>query len=392
MIPTLVYASYMSPFPTNAGDRIRILNLITALRALGYRVEAFVGNIDCADLAAHSREGVNFRRIPFEQPRLRQAMDVYFRPHGEFIRQIEALHRLSPLTAVVLDYGYMGAQIAPIAALGIPVVLGTHNVESALTGQTPKASAGGKAAIKLRQGVEFAHERFFFSRADALICVSQEDRKVYEQFVPADRLHIIPNFVDVPDTFGDVERPNRVVMSGSFDNFQNCEGLRWFVEQVWDEELRAITELHVVGKRSDEAARQFQHVPGILGLGAKDDLLKEIGSSRCSIVPLRLGGGSRIKCIEAMAVRTPVVSTTKGCEGIIHGGAFWVADQPKAFKQAILDVLSDGAQARRRAAAGRATFDRLYSLPANVAGLRQVLSSAARAKSGRTVEQYAPDV
>src|SRR5262249_19257420 len=224
---------------------------------------AFVGNIENVDLQAQSGDGLNFHRIPFEQPRLRQAVDVYFRPNGEFIRQIAALNQRAPLAAVVLDYGYMGAQIGPIADFGIPVVLGTHNVESALTGQTPKSSLGGKAAIRLRQGVEFAHERFFFSRADAVICVSHEDRRTYEQFVPAHRLHVIPNFVDIPDRFAGVERSNRIVMSGSFDNFQNCDGLKWFARQVWDAELQARTELCVVGKRSDMAVRELGRVPGI---------------------------------------------------------------------------------------------------------------------------------
>src|SRR5262249_47060918 len=151
--------------------------------------------------------------------------------------------------------------------------------------------------------------RWFFPRADAVICVSEEDRKAYEAFIPPGRLHVIPNFVDIPDRFGQAEKPARLVMSGSFGNFQNQEGLKWFAGLVWDRELRAKASLHVVGKKSDEAVRQLGDVPGIVGVGAKDDLLTEIAASRCSIVPLLHGGGTRLKCLEAMAVRTPVVTT-----------------------------------------------------------------------------------
>jgi glycosyltransferase involved in cell wall biosynthesis len=123
--------------------------------------------------------------------------------------------------------------------------------------------------------------------------------------------------------------------------------------------------------------------PGFFGLGAQDDLLAEIGASRCSIVPVLHGGGTRVKCLEAMATRTPVAATSKGCEGIAHDGTFWVADSPVAFKSAILDVLSDGERATRQATAARAIFDRAYSLPANVASLDHVLAAAADTRSGR---------
>ncbi|HWU55177.1 MAG TPA: glycosyltransferase family 4 protein [Rhizomicrobium sp.] len=387
---TLLYATYVSPFPANSGERIRVLNLISALRSLGYAVEAFVGNYDGIDLQSHCQDGINFHQIPFSWPRLRQATGIYFRSHAGFMRDLASLHARKPLTAAVLDYGFIGAHIDPIAQLGIPVVLGTHNVESALTGQVPKRSPGARAAIGLRQMVERTHERLFFPRADAVICVSEEDRQVYKKFIPARRLHLIPNFVDIPDQFRQSERLNRIVMSGSFDNFQNREGLRWFAEQVWDGALRERTQLHVVGKRSDEAVRALKDVRGITGLGARDDLLAEIGTSRCAIVPLLHGGGTRVKCLEAMAARTPVVTTSKGCEGIAHGGAFWVADTPAAFRDAILEVFSDAARAQARAAEARRIFDKAYSLPANLDGLDHVLASAACVRFARSRRDHRP--
>jgi glycosyltransferase involved in cell wall biosynthesis len=387
---TLLYATYVSPFPANSGERIRVLNLISALRSLGYAVEAFVGNYDGIDLKSHGRDGITFHQIPFAWPRLRQAAGIYFRSDAGFMRDIASLHARKPLAAAILDYGFIGAHIDPIARLGIPVVLGTHNVESALTGQAPKHSPAGRAAIRLRQMVEHTHERMFFPRADAVICVSEEDREVYSKFIPARRLHVIPNFVDIPDRFRQSERLGRIVMSGSFDNFQNREGLRWFAEQVWDDALRERTRLHIVGKRSDEAVGELKEAEGITGLGARDDLLAEIGTSRCAIVPLLHGGGTRVKCLEAMAARTPVVTTAKGCEGIAHGGAFWVADAPAAFKAAILEVLSDPARARARADEARRIFDKVYSLPANLTGLDHVLASAACVRFARSSRGYRP--
>jgi glycosyltransferase involved in cell wall biosynthesis len=377
-VETILYASYVSPFPTNSGERIRAVNLIKALRSLGYAVEAIVGNADGADLAAHNSDGIRFYQIPFAWPRLRQAVSVYVKPQADFIRQVLALHGRRPLKAILLDYGYLGAQISALGEIGVPIILGTHNVESAVTGQAPKTTLARGAGLFLRQAVEAVHERWFFRKADAVICVSEEDRRVYARYLPPDRIHVVPNFADIPDAYQDAPRQDRIIMSGSFDNFQNMDGLGWFIDEVWDDELRAATQFCIAGKQSDRAAREFSTVPGLFGLGARGDLLAEIAASRCAIVPLRQGGGTRFKCLEAMAVRTPLVSTAKGCEGILHDGTMHVADTPQAFKAAILDVLAHPARAAEQAARARAVYDRRYSLAANAECLDQVIASAVK--------------
>lgn len=381
---TVLYASYVSPFPPHSGERIRALNLIAALRALDYRVEASVGNHDGVALKTHDREGVRFRQIPFAWPRLRQAASIYFRANREFVDQVAMIHRTDPLAAIVLDYGFMGAQIAALSALRVPVILGTHNLESALTGQVPKTSIGARLSIRLRQAIEFAHERRFFGEADAVICVSDEDKRAYARFLAEERLHVVPNFIDVPDIYADALRENRIIMTGSFGNFQNVDGLRWFVNAVWDKELQSRTSLCIAGKLSDRAVAEFAHVPGITGLGARENLLSEIARSRCAVVPLWQGGGTRLKCVEAMATRTPVVTTAKGCEGIAHGGAFRVADSAADFRTAILEVLDNPGEAEAAAAKARAIFDADYSLCANAARLDRAIAAATRVHGERT--------
>ena len=366
------------------GSGSEYCNLISALRFLGYQVEAIVGNYDGIDLGQRSGDGVRFRQIPFAWPRLRQATSVYFRPHRGFVEQIQAIHRTTPLTAIILDYGFMGAQVTPLTQLGVPVLLGTHNLESAVTGQIPQPSLADTLSIRLRQSIESVHERWFFRRADTVICVSEEDRAAHAQFIAADRLHVIPNFIDVPDHYRNADRQNRIIMTGSFSNFQNVEGLRWFLNEVWDEELQSRTNFCVAGKMSDYVVQDFPGVPGLVGLGPQDDLLQEIAQSRCAIVPLWHGGGTRLKCLEAMAARTPVVTTSKGCEGIDHSGAFRVADDAATFKSAILDLLNDPTQALEAAALGRAVFDRHYSLAANAVRLDEAIASAGRSRSRRT--------
>jgi len=373
---TIAYATYVSPFPTNSGERLRAVNLISALRHLGYSVHAFVGNYNDIDLPSFNEDGLVFHRIPFGWPRLRQELGLYFRPHTEFINELTKLNRQTEIHAVILDYGFLGAQIARLQRNGMPVLLGTHNVESVLTGQAPAGSPVSALAIQLRQAIEQTHERWFFPKANAVLCVSDPDCREYARYISARRLHVVPNFVDVPDRFSGISRFDRIIMAGSFDNFQNREGLRWFLEQVWDAELASKVELCIAGKGSNEVAGAFFDVPRLVSLGPCEDLLTEIARSRCAIVPLWQGGGTRFKCLEAMAVRTPIVTTSKGCEGIEHEGTCVVADTPEAFKAAIFSVLNDREDAHNRAARGRQVFDRQYSLQANAARLEYAIASA----------------
>ena len=207
---TVLYASYVSPFPPYSGERIRALNLISALSSLGYEVEAIVGNFENVDLDSKNRPGVRFHQIPFAWPRLRQAAGVYLWPDAAFIEQVRALNAQKPLYAIILDYGFIGAQIQPLSRLGIPIVLGTHNLESSVTAQAVKGSGAAKAALRFRHAVEWLHERFFFQRADAVLCVSVEDRRAYSGFLDPKRLHLVPNFVDIPDIYRSTARENRI--------------------------------------------------------------------------------------------------------------------------------------------------------------------------------------
>jgi len=373
---TIVYATYVSPFPTNSGERLRAVNIISALRHLGYSVHAFVGNYNEIDLHSFNDDGLVFHQIPFGWPRLRQEMELYFRPHSKFIDKILGLNKQARIHAVILDYGFLGAQITRLRRNRIPVLLGTHNVESVLTGQAPMGSPMSALAIQLRQAIEQAHERWFFPKANAVLCVSELDWCQYAKYISAKRLHVVPNFVDIPDQFGGSSRFNRIVMAGSFDNFQNREGLRWFLEQVWDAELASKVELCIAGKGSNEVAGAFFDAPRLTSLGPCEDLLTEVAQSRCAIVPLWQGGGTRFKCLEAMAVRTPIVTTSKGCEGIEHEGTCVVANTPEAFKEAIFSILNDEAAADSLAARARQVFDRRYSLQANAARLEYAIASA----------------
>jgi glycosyltransferase involved in cell wall biosynthesis len=115
--------------------------------------------------------------------------------------------------------------------------------------------------------------------------------------------------------------------------------------------------------------------PGVHLTGYLEDIRPAIAQSWASVVPLRQGGGSRLKILEAMALGTPVVSTTKGAEGIesICGEDILVADEPEAFADAVLRLLGDPVLRAQLAANGRQLVAARYSWQMCAEKLEQVL-------------------
>src|SRR5262249_19152306 len=267
---------------------------------------------------------------------------------------------------VFLDWGHLGQYVNEFRRLGCRVVIGTHNVESQLTGQVSVSNAFGWTKREIRRMLESAHERLFFPRADVVIHVSPSDAEVYRSYIPTPKLFYLPNFVEESDEALPPQRAQRIIMTGSFSNFQNREALRWFLTAVWDNQLADLTQLCIAGSHSEEILAELGNFPGVRALGEIEDMRREIRMSKCAIVPILHGSGTRIKCLEAMAERTPIVSTTLGAEGLNTDGTVWLANKPADFKQAIIDVLTSPEAACRRAEAAHEVFLSEYSLRANL--------------------------
>ena len=174
--------------------------------------------------------------------------------------------------------------------------------------------------------------------------VSEEDKKYHQSFIGKDKIFIIPNFlVESEYTTGNAEKENYVLMTGNFRAFQNAYGLEWFIREVWDKEICSATRLVLAGLHSDKLhalLKEKYDMTNIEAVGEADDLKPYIARAKASIVPLLHGSGSRLKCIESMALKTQVISTSRGAEGIIHDQSIVIADTPVDFKNKLLSVLA----------------------------------------------------
>ena len=228
-------------------------------------------------------------------------------------------------------------------------VLHLHNLERDVVaprpGWSPRAvESRVDAALRLRR------ERALVRDPRARV-VTVSDRDAAE--IPRD-VTVVPNGTDYPDAVTPVPEDGPYVFVGACDYPPNVDAVSWWANEVWPL-LRAPRPLHVAGRRPEALGDLARH-PGVEVLGEVDDVAPVLESAGLVVVPLRHGGGTRLKVLEALAHGRPVLSTTKGAEGLPLGEGDGVvrADDPVALAAAADVLLADGARRQRLADGGRA--------------------------------------
>jgi glycosyltransferase involved in cell wall biosynthesis len=209
---------------------------------------------------------------------------------------------------------------------------------------------------------------------DATTVVSAAEAQLVRTLgVDPERLFVVPNAADAAD----LERPapppmERVIYTGSLTFRPNFEAVRHFLTNVWPiirQECPRM-EFWVTGTHDGVDVGPLGSRDGVRLTGHVADLKTVLAESRAMVVPLLSGGGTRLKILEAMALGVPVVSTTKGVEGLdLQAGVHaLVADRPEAFAAAVLRVLRDDSlrgalrEQARQLVAERYTWDRSVGL------------------------------
>ena len=200
---------------------------------------------------------------------------------------------------------------------------------------------------------------------DLNVTVSKADADTFRSIAPDARYVAVPNGVDT-ERFAPVGGSTAgIVLLGGTDWFPNLDGLEYFAEEILPRvrQRHPGTNVTSVGRASGAEIRRFADSYDIELTGYVDDIRPHVQSARCVAVPLRIGGGSRLKILDSWAMGKAVVSTSMGCEGLDarDGENSLVRDDAGAFADAVCGLLEDEGRAARLGAAARQTAVDRYS-------------------------------
>jgi glycosyltransferase involved in cell wall biosynthesis len=221
------------------------------------------------------------------------------------------------------------------------------------------------------------YEADLLRRVDHTIAMSGPDEAALRAVQPAAPITIIPNGVDLAayGQFAGPAIPFDVVFTGKMDFRPNIDAVLWFARQVLPliRQQRPQTRFAVVGQRPHPRLDPLRADPLLTITGYVDDIRPYLAGAGVYVAPLRVGGGTRLKLMEAMAMRKAIVSTRVGAEGfpVTDGRELLFADEPEPFAAHVLNLLADAPRREALGQAGQAFAQANYGWDALVPRLEQ---------------------
>jgi polysaccharide biosynthesis protein PslH len=260
-------------------------------------------------------------------------------------RQVERLTRGEKFDAIVCDFLFSAPNIPDPGS----AVLFQHNVESIIWKRHAEHAHTGIRKLYLQGQYQrmLRYEERVCQAAKHIVAVSEADARAMQSLYGVRNVAAVPTGVDVgyfTPWFNAPRLTTDLVFLGSMDWRPNIDGIRWFAANVLPLIRRKLPEcsLAVVGRNPTPEILRLAAVDARIHVtGTVEDVRPYLWESAVSIVPLRIGGGTRLKIYEAMAAKIPVVSTTIGAEGldVRDGENIALADSPEAFAERCLALL-----------------------------------------------------
>jgi glycosyltransferase involved in cell wall biosynthesis len=372
----ILYVSQMPPSPPRSGAQARVHGLMTQLARRHDLTAAIVVDDEfdadeCrAAMETYCREVVlvpnpwgrkglakrllqvrsltsvrSFERLRVTVPALQQTLDRILRA-----RRFDIVN---------LEFPYLGhydLRRAPPGKKPPPVVVDSHEIAYDLARQFGRADASlGRRVYAAANWRKLRREELGTYRdADGVyLCSIDDERRLLDQ-VPGVRTAVVPNAADVeyyqPRPTDPPPDGRTVVYFGLLSTVPNIDGVTHFAQDIWPRIAAKHQEAHwkIIGGRAPVSLQELAG-PRIELTGFVADLRPHLAAAEVVVVPLRLGGGTRLKIVEAMAMGKAIVSTALGAEGIeaVPGRDILIEDDPAAFADAVDRLLSDPALAAR---------------------------------------------
>jgi len=372
----ILFLTHMLPYPPTDGARIRSFNLLKTL-AQHHRVSVVSFIIE----TTRTEDVEELRGFVHD-------LQTVFRPQKYAVKDLlRGVCTSMPFTIINYSSEEMGelvtsklnqgidvvhcehlnmAQYA-MAGNGVKRIIDMHNVESEIMRRyAEKASDPLRALYSKMTAKKLArYEREVLKGFDLCVAVSARDGEHMRGF--CSNTVVVDNGVDL-DTFllrKDTGTEPRLVYTGWMKYHANNDAAKYFCDEI----LPAIKKdkpdviVDIVGKEPSDEVLKLSEITGVNVTGAVPDIRPFISNASVYIVPLRVGGGTRLKILEAMAIGVPIVSTSIGCEGIglTHGEDILIADTAEEFAAQTLRLLGDAPLRQRLTVNARELVEERFS-------------------------------
>lgn len=286
--------------------------------------------------------------------------------------------------AVVFESVFMAGYRVPS---DVNIIIDQHNIEHEIPLRTclrEKYSLRKLYSWREYRSVKRI-ERDYCRRADLILAVSERDCQVLQELLPEQAIEVVPNGVDMDAFYTDIldeEQPEQVVFTGTMDYYPNIHAALHFAQYCWPlvrERIPTAT-WQIVGKNPPMEVQRLADIPGVTVTGRVPDVRSYLAASAVAIAPVYIGSGTRLKILEALAMRKAVVSTSIGCEGlpVVNGKDLLIADEPEAFAEAVVRLLQHPPVRATLGARGRALVEAGYSWERSGETLLHILAQKER--------------
>ena len=376
----ILFLSPTVPFPLTDGGRIRVFNL---LKQIAEKSDVTLLALetqptDAEGVAELQQLGIQVHLVP-NAPTL---------PRVSFGTLVNAFFKRQPITVARYDLPTYRQKFRELVATEnfdlvhyemfhtaqfrteteLPSVLSQQNVDSAiwrrLCGET--ANPFYKFAYWTQQLAFQRYERVLSPKFDAVTCTSDIDAAVFQRHCAADTIEIIPNGVDVTHYQPDFtsEAPAHLIYIGSMDWYPNEDAVAFFADEVLPSIQGKVPDVQfsIVGGNPSARVQRLAEREGVVVTGRVPEIKPYFAEATVFVVPLRIGSGTRLKILEALAMGKAIVSTSVGAEGLDlkDGEEIFIADAPTAFADAVTRLLTDASLRRRVGENGRARVEQDY--------------------------------
>jgi glycosyltransferase involved in cell wall biosynthesis len=350
----ILFLSRWFPYPPDNGSKLRIYNLLRGLAGshevtLLSFVDQPQADVNAPQLASLCRDVQTVpwkpfnpnsprARLGFVSPLPRSVIDTFSEDMKQRIENALATRVFDLVIASEIDMAAYSPYFSHVPAMFEEAEVGVLYEKYARA--TP-------AWRRLRHTMTWTKHRHYLARLlpnfRACTVVSERECHILSQAVPDHPLiEVVPNCVDLA-AYADVQeapRPGRLIFTGSFTYYPNYEAMRWFLAAVYPQVQAQVPGAHMF-VTGNHAGRPLPPAGAVTLTGFVDDVRPVIARSSVSVVPLHTGGGTRLKILEAMALRTPVVATPKGAEGLEAEADkhLVIAETPDDFARAVIRLL-----------------------------------------------------